>query len=155
MIVGSLNERRKMTRRKVLLTTVLSTGILGLAFAGTTFAASQTQTRTQTNKPAMTAEEAAKMDTEMATRMTNAFDVAEKAGKITAEQKATLLTKDAAIRAKMKSGDREGAEALIKEMHDWMVANKIDASVMPKPAGPRGSNPDGPHHNGNSPTTTK
>jgi hypothetical protein len=139
IVVSLINERRQMTRRKVLLTTALSTATLGIALAGSTFAANQTQTTAQTTRPQMTVEQREAHQAEREAAFTTALNTATTNGKITAEQKATLLAKHEAIQAKMESGDRSGAQTLIKEMHDWMVANKIDASVMPKPSGPRGN----------------
>jgi hypothetical protein len=124
-----------MTKKnKLTVTGAISVATLGLALAGSTFAAAaQTTATTPSVKSQVTATETTKMDTDLQTKMTNAFTAAETAGKITAAQKATLLEKDAAIRAKMKAGDRDGAGTLIKEMHGWMTSNSIDASVMPKP----------------------
>ena len=133
-----------MTKWKKLMTAgALSTAALGLVLAGSTFAATPATTATDT-KPQITAEQAAKMDTELATKMTTAFDASETAGKITASQKAKLLELDAAVRAKMKDGDHDAAETAIKAMHDWMKSENIDASVMPAP--PKdGHGPDGDH----------
>lgn len=112
----------------------LSTAALGIAFAGSTLAASDTaQDSTDTTKPTMTAERAAKDDTELATKFATAFAEAESAGKITAAQKTKLLELDAAVRAQITSGDRESAEAAMETMHDWMTSENIDASVMPEP----------------------
>ncbi len=143
-----------MTRmKKLMLSGALSTAALGIVFAGSTYAAGQygngnSGNGTELHQNQLTDAEKEAREAEMETRITAAFDTAETAGKITAEQKTKLLELHEAVHAAMQSGDHTAGEAAMKEMHDWMTVNSIDSSVMPTPPeGGRG--PGNGNHDGN------